>query len=405
MKMSTGWLGLVMALAVPSAAAVNQEIRAMFTPDPAQPQKNVFINKTPDSGYCVSYPDQCKQNNMFSIQIPVRFGPSSVIAPGTGVPVKVPANWRQLTVTNRETLESETVEVRITGIGSNYMLSDTAANLVGVTDAREGHQKLWTSNSWVYAAAPCEYSGVGSYSGSNYRFFWKTPSEAACTKVAAYRIPFMSFDTLDFAYELRTPNPLGMSSGLYTGSMNYRLGPGQDFDIGGLNADDSNLTLDFVLDVQHTLKVTLPPGGNKIELVPQGGWQSWINEGRKPNRLFRDQTFHISASSRFKMTLFCSSSISNNCVINDMTARKYGMVELSVTLPNGLTDQYGRPVNRVPLRIGSSGALHFAPSFYVDRGKGILHFEIGEFWTHAMLQSGVPGDYSGTMTVVWDSEV
>ncbi|MEO6677955.1 MAG: hypothetical protein ABIO21_11315 [Pseudomonas sp.] len=404
MKRTTGWLGLVMALMVPTAEAFNQEIRALFTPDPSQPQRNIFVNQTPDSGYCRDYPDECKQNNMFSIRTPVRFGPSSAIAPGTSVTVKVPANWRQLTVTNRETGESETVEVRITGIGSNYMLSDTAANLTGVTDLREGHVKLWGGQSWVYAAPPCVYSGVGIFTGPTYRFFWKTPVEAPCTKVTAYRIPYMSWDTLDFAYELRTPNPLGMSSGLYTGSTNYRLGPGQDFDLGGLNPDDGNLTLDFVLDVQHTLKVTLPPGGNKVELVPQGGWQSWINEGRKPNRLFRDQTFHISASSRFKMMLICSPIIGSNCAITDLAARRSGMVQLSVTLPNGLTDQYGRPVNRFPLTVGAAGALHLMPSFYVDRGKGTLHFEIGEQYTNYMVQTDVPGNYTGTMTVIWDSE-
>jgi hypothetical protein len=404
MKISTGWLGLVMALMVPTAEAFNQEIRALFTPDPAQPQRNVFINKTPDSGYCATYPDECKQHNMFSIRIPTRFGPSSVITPGTSVPIKAPANWRQLTVINRETGESEVVEVRITGIGSDYVLSHTAASLVGVTDDREGHQNLWTGNRWVYAAPPCQYSGVGAYTERTYRFFWKTPEESPCTKVAAFRIPFMSFDTMDFAYELRTPNPLGMSSGLYTGSINYFLGPGRDFDIGGLPADDGNLTLDFVLDVQHTLKVTLPPGGNKVELVPQGGWQNWINEGRKPNRLFRDQTFHISASSRFKMMLICPTIIGSNCAITDLNARRSGMVELKVTLPNGLTDQHGRPVNRFPLTVGNAGALHVMPSFYVDRGKATLHFEIGEQYTHYMVQPDVPGNYTGTMTVIWDSE-
>ncbi|WP_213938401.1 hypothetical protein [Pseudomonas sp. dw_612] len=403
MKLSTGWLGLALALAAPTVGAVNQEIRALFTPDPAQPQRNVFINKTPNSGYCSDRPSECMQQNMFSIRIPIVFGPSPSLAPGTAASVKVPASWRQLTVTNRDTQETETVEVRIIGIGSQYTLSDSAANLVGVTDILEGHQKLWNP-SWVYAPSPCLYSGVGLYGSHTYRFFWKTPVEAPCTKVNAFRIPFMTYDTLDFAYELRTPNPLGMSSGLYTGSMNYRLGPGLDFDIGGLTPDDSNLTLDFVLDVQHTLKVTLPPGGNKVELVPPGGWQSWVNEGRKPNRLVRDQTFHISASSRFKMMLMCPGQVGNNCTIFDPATRRLGVVQLRVTLPNGLTDPFGQPINQRPLRIGDSGSLSIVPSFYVDRGKGTLHFEIGEQYTHLMLESGVAGDYSGVMTVIWDSE-
>lgn len=68
MKKSTYWLGLAAALSVLPAGAANREIRAMFRPDPAQPNKNEFINTTPNSGYCTIYPDQCAQQNMFSIQ-------------------------------------------------------------------------------------------------------------------------------------------------------------------------------------------------------------------------------------------------------------------------------------------------------------------------------------------------
>ena len=161
MKKSMCSLGLFLALSVPDAEAVNREIRALFQPDPSQPSKNVFINKTPNSGYCASYPGECEQNNMFSIQLPVRFSSTRALYQGEVIPIKVPANWRRLTVTNTETQETETVEVRITGIGSNFVLSDSAANLVGVSDILEGHQKLWTSSSWVYAPAPCQYSGVG----------------------------------------------------------------------------------------------------------------------------------------------------------------------------------------------------------------------------------------------------
>lgn len=397
--------GLALVLAAPSAQAFNQEIRALFTPDPAQPQKNVFINKTPNSGYCGDYPDECTQQNTFSIRLPVNFQPRGPILPSARVSVRVPSQWRQLTVMNRETGETEIVEVRISGIGSEYILSDTATNLTGETDARLGHQALWGGQTWVYAPEPCLYSGVGFYSSSAYRFFWKTPTPGECTKVAAFTIPFMSFTTLDFAYELRTPNPLGMSSGLYTGSINYQIGPAGDFSIGDMQPDDGDLTLDFVLDVQHTLKVDLPPGGNKIELVPDGGWQSWINEGRKPKRLFRDQTFHISASSRFKMMLACDVPYLFDCAIRDPKSGRYAAVELSVTLPNGLTDTAGMPFQRRPMKLGNHNNLFVNPSIYVDRGKGTLHFEVSEYFTDYMLMPGVEAHYAGTMTVIWDSEV
>ena len=405
MKKSMCSLGLILALSVPDAEAVNREIRALFQPDPSQPSKNVFINKTPNSGYCASYPGECAQHNMFSIQLPVRFSSTRALYQGEVIPIKVPANWRRLTVTNTETQETETVEVRITGIGSNYVLSHPAHELVGISDVIEGHRKLWTSSSWVYAPAPCQYSGVGAYGPEHYRFFWKTPVEESCVKRTAYPIPSMYFETLDFAYELRTPNPLGMSSGLYTGSMPYTLGSLGDFDLGPLmTPDDANLTLDFVLDVQHTLKVEIPPGGNKVLLEPQGGWRSWLEQGRKPVRLYRDQTFNISASSRFTMRLECEHDLGfgSDCAIAD--GGYGGSVATSVSLPDGLTDSAGQPVRRMPLS-RHAPTSPFQPGIYVDRKPGTLHFEMGERDTHWLINNAKGRPYKGNVTVIWDSEV
>ncbi|RON43015.1 hypothetical protein [Pseudomonas frederiksbergensis] len=395
--------GLALALVAPSAQAFNQEIRARFSPDPAQPQKNVFINQTPNSGYCATYPEECRVNETFSIRAPINFGPRGPIFATTGVSIRVPAYWRQVTVTNRDTLHTETVEVRISGIGSRYRLSDTAANLAGVTDDREGHQKLWGGQSWVYAPTNCLYSGVGAYSADSYQFFWKTPSEGNCTKVTSFRIPSMSFESLDFAYELRTPNPLGMSGGLYTGSLNYVLNPGADFNIGNMQPTDSNLTLDFVLDVQHTLKVDLPPGGNQVILEPLGGWQGWLDRGSKPTALLRDQTFLISASSRFTMKLECEWELVNGCAIIDRQTGIGGVVNVSVSLPHGLVNSSGQPVSHLPLNRTVSAP--FQPGFYVDRKPGTLHFEMSEHSTSQVVGASAGRPFKGNITVVWDSQV
>jgi hypothetical protein len=63
--------------------------------------------------------------------------------------------------------------------------------------------------------------------------------------------------------------------------------------------------------------VAIPPDGHKVVLEPAGGWQSWLEQGRKPVRLFRDQTFHISASSRFKMQIGCEIPGLYDCMIRD----------------------------------------------------------------------------------------
>ena len=404
MKSSTCWLGLLMVLAVPSLQAANMEIKALFKPDSSQPNKNVFINQTPSSGYCADYPSECADNSMFSIQLPIRFNSVRGVEPGESIPVKAPANWRQLTVTNRETQETETVEVRITGIGSLFLLDRRVTELTGETDILVAHNKLWSNGSWVNAPSPCLYSGVGLAGAFIYRFFWKTPVEAPCVKTAAFHIPTLAFTTLDFAYELRTPNPLGMSSGLYNGSLLYTMGPGGDFDFGPLmNPDDGSLTLDFALDVQHTLKVDLPPGGNKVALEPAGGWQQWIDGGRKPARIFRDQTFHISASSRFKVMMQCPETAGvEQCILRG--GDKFAYVRTSLTLPAGMITNSGEPVNRYVLR-DNTWSAPFQPSQYVDRQVGVLHFEVPSTSIENLLKPGISGTLSTNITVIWDSEV
>ncbi|VVQ01569.1 hypothetical protein [Pseudomonas fluorescens] len=404
MKIFTGGCALALALSMSPAQAINQEIRAMFQPDPSQPGKNLFDNLTPNSGYCVNFPAQCASNNMFSIELPVRYSSTGELLPGDDVSLQVPAGWKRLTVTNQDTQETEVVELRITGIGSRFVLSDTVDNLTGVA-APSGHDILWESRTgWLYAPAPCQGSGVAGYSDSTYRFFWHTPVQAACTKTAAFRIPSMYFEKIDIAYELKTPNPLSMSSGLYTGSITYSMGPNGDFDMGAaFQPDDGNLTLDFVLDVQHTLKVDLPPGGDKVSLEPEGGWAPWIDSGRKPKRIFRDQPFYISASSRFKVMLLCNSLGGSSCALGSPSGDTT-QVQVAMSLPAGIAGPSGGVVTRTPL-LFNTWVGPFQPGLYVDRKPGAMHFELDPFAINFLLRPGKNDRLRGNITIIWDSDV
>ncbi|WP_431481393.1 hypothetical protein [Pseudomonas thivervalensis] len=406
-------VGALLLAWVPAANALNQDISALFRPDASKPQENTFLNTTPVSGYCEQYPASCSAAKMFSIRLPIIFDSASPIQanhadPRQGATFKVPANWRTAQITHAGTGETEVVELRITGIGSQYEFPGSVVDLVGGgVDVQTAHWRLWGGygHQWVAAPAPCQNTGVGAFSEKYYRFFWKTPVERECTKKAHYLIPSMSYRYLDLAYELRTPNPLKMSSGRYTGSLTYSVGPRQDFDLGDVMLpNDSAITLNFNLDVEHTLKVEVPPGGNRVELVPQEGWQAWLNSGRKPTRLFRDQRFHISASSRFKMGLECEHISGNTCAITETASGHAVPVDVSVTLPDGLTDASGQPVNRRRLLRDGSGTELFLPGLYVDRRLGMLHFEVGQSSVEQMLDSGAKA-YSGNVTVIWDSEV
>ena len=220
------------------------------------------------------------------------------------------------------------------------------------------------------------------------------------------RIPELSINYSNTPTSSGPHNPLPMSTGNYTGSITYTMGPGQDFDFGDIMIPNDTLyTFNFNLSVQHTLKVEVPPGGHRVELLPQGGWQAWLNQGRRPTRLFRDQTFNLSASSRFKMNLECQYVSGNNCALLEPNAGHVVPLEVSVTLPSGLTDASNEPVNRRPLRRDGVGTELFQPGIYVDRKPGTLHSEVPRDDVEEMNNPGTARHYSGNVTVIWDSQV
>lgn len=385
-----------------SAGAATLTIDALFQPNANKPNHNVFDNKTPPgNSYCGQHPTYCAPGT-FSIGVPITFRAASAIQPEhdvrQGAMFQVPSNWKSVQVFHEITGEQETVQIRVTGIGGAY------TNRVPLTP------RTWVSN-WVYAPAPCQYGGVGYGNQVVYAFFWRVPEGAGvCAKQAFQPIPYdlsFAYRDLAFSYQLVTPNPLAMRSGTYRGQLTYGVGPHKDFDMGDVMvANDDQIVLNFNLKVEHVLKVEIPPGGNRVELVPQGGWQAWLNQGRKPARLLRDQTFNIYASSRFKMKLECQyEDVANStCRVVDSASGRSAPLSISVSLPFGLTDALGQPVNRLPLRLDGAGTEVFQPTQYLDRKPGTLHFAIERDAVNEMLQPNESGSYKGNVTVIWDSE-
>jgi hypothetical protein len=386
-----------------SAGAAIQELTAVFRPDSQYPLNNKFTNTTPESGICPGHmPAQCKALGIFSIRTndivfrsngPMPFNPSGPMDPRKGVMFKMPSEWRPVTVVS-DTGEQETVEMRIAGIGNRF----------DVTRPASIHS--WAPRTWLYAPAPCVPTYFITGTGQWALWFWLVPEGiGACNLINTMEIPGLVYGNFEYAYELRTPNPLTMSTGIYRGSIPYSLGPGRDFDFGDImTPNDDSLVFNFTLSVEHVLKVEIPPGGNNIELVPQGGWQSWVQQGRRPTRLYRDQTFNIWASGHFKMQMECQYLSNNTCAIQSEGGESVPL-NISVSLPNGLGDANGQPVNRLPLLVDGSTTRLFAATRYVDRRPGILHFEVPAAEVAPMFKPGAPSKYSGNVTVIWDSEV
>ncbi|QJI32759.1 hypothetical protein HKK55_19585 [Pseudomonas sp. ADAK18] len=366
---------------------------------------NRFENKTPQAGVCVSFmPARCKALGIFSLRLPeLSFVTQQPIEanhtdPRQGFMLTVPSDWRNVDV-RHSSGDTEVVQIRIAGIGGGWNMSHPP----GVS-AWAGPGIPWQAR-WSSAPAPCVSTGFLLAGAAFAQFFWLVPEGAgACARTPSVTIPYFRWSGIDYVYELRTPNPLNMSAGEYRGTLSYSVGRGGDFDMGdALTPSIDTATLDFVLSVEHALKVDIPPGGNRIELVPQGGWQAWLNHGRVPSRLFRDQTFIIAASSRFKMQLECSIVSNNTCGLRNGNGDEVPL-QVAVSLPYGVAGQDEQAVNRRPLRLDGVGTELFQPRYYVNDRPGTLHFEVARDDVAEMLNQ--PGStYSGMVTVIWDSEV
>lgn len=401
-----GALALALGAFSQPALAIVEDITAVFRPDPANPMSNKFVNTTPQSGLCPWHvPALCEAVNTFSIRNtafransngPIPAFPDD---PRKGAYFKVPSAFRDLQVTHRTTGRTETVQMRIAGIGARWDIAYPPGVSAWTTPG------VYWSTYWRGAPPPCRPINYIAAGTSFALFFWIVPENAeACSVTNGMDIPWFKYSHLEYGYELKTPNPLGMDTGIYEGTITYTMGPGADLDFGDtMIPDDTVLTFNFTLSVEHVLRVDLPPGGHRIELLPEGGWQAWLNQGRRPARLFRDQTFTLAASSRFKMNLECGVIIGNTCGLRNGEGDQVP-VQIAVSLPYGVRDQYDQPVNKLPLRLDGVGTEAFQPTYYLDNRPAKLHFEVSKDDVGDMLKW--PGTtYTGTATVIWDSEV
>lgn len=130
-------ISMVLLLMVSPVYAGNAEIRAEFRPDPSNPLVNRFKNVTPSSGYCEHFIGFCEPRGLFSLSLPIgpiiqtSGGPVQANHPDPrqGAYLKVPSEWRTVTVTN-DRGDSAQLEIRISGIGGRH---DLGASVVAIT--------------------------------------------------------------------------------------------------------------------------------------------------------------------------------------------------------------------------------------------------------------------------------
>lgn len=402
---------ILIIISIFSSASVAETLNlsAKFTPSVIQPGKNTFTNTTPVSGYCESFAAECKSNNIFSVKLNLTAQNLLPIEANQddqrkGAMIRVPGAWRKVQVTNSQG-EPHDLEFRISGMGATQRFSTSIFSITGSKDSTRGHQSLWEGSSWVNAPSSCgaSYSGVGYLGDYFYTFFWKKDAtDALCFKKALFRIPSLSFDSINIAYELRTPNPLDMKSGDYFGEVNLTVGNQGDIDFGDqMRASDSNLNIRFDLRVLHLLDIKFPSNAQILSLNPVGGWQQWLHSGRRPEKLVANQSFQIWSSGQFKMLLACQYPVADQCGIQNKSGHIVP-VETRVTLPNRMLNEDGTVVKR--LLLSNSNPIVVHNTQFIENGLAALDFEVNRE-SVAQMTNYAGSRYSGNVTIVWDSDL
>ncbi|WP_141228767.1 hypothetical protein [Pseudomonas lundensis] len=155
--------GVMSVMGALPVAAATLTITAAFKLNPSKPNHNMFENTTPNTGFCLNYPNFCRNGSLFSLRAaPTIYATQPIPAnhenPRQGVMLKAPAEWREVNVTHSATGRQETVRIRINGLGAS-LVTDPVVDLVGGNvSISEAHALLFGTNL-SYAPSPCK--GLG----------------------------------------------------------------------------------------------------------------------------------------------------------------------------------------------------------------------------------------------------
>ncbi|MET5964003.1 hypothetical protein WIA93_24565 [Citrobacter amalonaticus] len=403
---------LLYVLAISSAHSAVMELTAKFSPSLLSPENNKFTNTTPLGGFCLKRPTWCISSRIeFSVSLPIDLKRSYDIpaknAPRDGVFFKYPKYTKVNVIA--ENGSSHELTFNITAFNFTY------------SKVYEANDIGWVRGEFYWGTPTCRSTNLAARSDPYwYEFAWYN-SGNECIKQSNILRTGDDIEKLydqSIAYELITPNPLEMESGIYRGQVKFTVGPGGDIDYGdNYQPSDRELIINFTLTVNHELKVTPLPGGTDIVLYPcyQGikceqkdsekNWERWIVTNIPPQKLSGLSKFNISSSGSFTVYMACGSgpSISlDSCPIISDKSSTVVPVKAMITLPNNIANKDGQRVisQSIFTEKDLSRNQFFTSSFGKDQ-PGQIAFTIEKKNITKMLKSR-PDSWSGNVTIIFD---
>jgi len=395
------------------------DITAEFSPSVDKPENNTFTNTTPQSGYCLSYSKECAAKGLFSLAMGITLTPSKALTandqPQDSLYFKMPSTPRKITVQNNQTGETQEISFRVSAFSGMYW---------GIND--HGAYDWKNVSFFSYPTGGCNYVTPGWLSNKWFRWIWDYPTgDIACYNLSKVDRPEGSdkyvrlVEDLSFGYQLTTPNPLKMSSGTYTGSISFSVGPGGEIDFGNnFQATDSELTLNFTLTVNHELKLSTEAQDQNVSLQPcargrvcseeegKANWERWMISLITPQMSGRSN-FKLSSSGAFTAYIECTETVGDQCAItSDNSPSQHIPVQTLLTLPDNIVDMdSGATVVKRPLTVGKdlSKNIFVTKEFGQDR-SGSIDFLIEQRDVDTMLQTR-PDTFKGAVTVFFDPKI
>lgn len=384
-----------------TSTAVDMQLTAEFKPDITQPHKNSFTNTTPISGVCIWYPYICNPNNLFSITVPGHFGykmfnPKTTDHLNEGLGYRIDSREKQVILTDPKTNKTIEALFRLTLLGIKYRKDAEGEGFDFITMYHDSygncthHTKMRSQTDVDYVVGlPNDISDCwgGIYSGAT----WSGE---------------ISVPLLSVGYSLITPNPLGVSSGVYEGEVIYNVNSGVDNN--GMrfgterNAHDE-VRFKIKATVEHAFFYRFPAGSETVKLTPREGWSRWINGGEIPKSLSKEVPFILTTSQPFKIKMLCQYAAGQSCALKKEGGTEQVPLELKATLP-GLKTMSGAEVKNLLLSNDADGVMLTNSGYYVVNRRSVLDFQVQRPGVEVMVRE--PGSaWKGAVTLVFDTEI
>ncbi|XTZ38141.1 hypothetical protein ACQYRI_19795 [Salmonella enterica] len=383
--------------------AASIDITAKYIPSQS---KNSFTITTPQSGYCLIWPNQCPAG-VVSVALPITTTLKRPIT-ANDVPRNNPYfgltnRERSFVVTNQSTGEKATITFRANAFSARY--------------ARTDNNLSWQGGSFAFAAPPCTDSGSWIGSDQWHHFLWKVSSTPGpCYKVSTVnRTEPSRFYDMSISFDLDTPDPLKMGAGVYTATVPLSVGPGGNIDFGDIyEASTNRLDINFTLTIDHELLVTTTPENRSITLRPcengkvcteeegQANWER-INATGKYMPLTGRSYFNISSTGDFTVWRQCGKYLGVECgLLSDKTAQEIP-VNGWLTLPDNIVNaDTGSRVTRMEIRtVKDEQSFRYHTQTTGQNRQGYIDIKVFEWDIEYMLKTR-PDTYRGTMTIIFD---